>query len=80
MALLAFVAVAAALGILGSGVVASWEPRHSRGQLPPGPGPGGHDLDGERGGGTGPDPVPPALRTDQTRTDLRVVRPALGAA
>jgi hypothetical protein len=80
MALLAFVAVVAALGIFGYGVVASWELRRSRGQLPPGPGPGGHGLDGERRGGTGPDPVPPALRTDQARADLRGVWPALGAA
>ena len=72
MALLAFLAVVAALGILGYGVAASWELRRSRGQLPPGPGPGGHDLDGERRGGTGQDPVLPALRTDQTHADLRV--------
>jgi len=80
MALLAFVAVVAALGILGDGVVASWELRRSRGQLPPGPGSGGHDLDGERRGGTGPDPVPPAPRTGQFRADLRGVWPAPGAA
>jgi len=72
LALLAFLAVVAALGILGYGVAASWELRRSRRQLPPGPGPGGHDLDGERRGGTGQDPVPPAPRTDQTRADLRV--------
>ena len=72
LALLAFLALVAALGILGYGVAASWELRRSRGQLPPGPGPGGHDVDGERQGGTGQDPVLPALRTDQTRTDLRV--------
>ncbi len=70
---LAFLAaVVAALAILGYGVAASWELRRSRGQLPPGPGPGGHDLDGERRGGTGQDPDLPALRTDQTRVDLRV--------
>jgi len=80
MALLAVVAVLAALGIAGYGVAASWELRRSRGQLPPGPGPGGHDLDGERRGGTGPAPVPPAPRADRTRTDLRGVWPALGAA
>jgi hypothetical protein len=65
-------AVVAALGILAYGVAASWELRRPRGQLPPGPGPGGHDLDGERRGGTGQDPDLPALRTDQTRADLRV--------
>jgi hypothetical protein len=72
MMLLAFLAVVAALGILGYGVATSWELRRSRGQLPPGPGPGGHDLDGERRDGTGQDPVLPALRTDQTHADLRV--------
>ena len=70
---LAFLAaVVAALAILAYGVAASWELRRSRGQLPPGPGPGGHDLDGERRGGTGQDPDLPALRTDQTGADLRV--------
>ena len=70
---LAFLAaVVAAPAILAYGVAASWELRRSRGQLPPGPGPGGHDLDGERRGGTGQDPDLPALRTDQTDADLRV--------
>jgi hypothetical protein len=70
---LAFLAaVVAAPAILAYGVAASWELRRSRGQLPPGPGPGGHDLDGERRGGTGQDPDLPALRTDQTGADLRV--------
>ena len=70
---LAFLAaVVAAPAILAYGVAASWELRRSRGQLPPGPGPGGHDLDGERRGGTGQDPDLAALRTDQTRADLRV--------
>jgi hypothetical protein len=70
---LAFLAaVVAAPAILAYGVAASWELRRSRGQLPPGPGPGGHDLDGERRGGTGQDPDLPALRTDQTCADLRV--------
>ena len=70
MALLAFFAVVAALGILGCGVAASWELRRSRGQLPPGPGPGGHDVDGGRRGGTGQDPVLPTLRTDQNSADF----------
>ena len=70
---LAFLAaVVAAPAILAYGVAASWELRRSRGQLPPGPGPGGHDLDGEQRGGTGQDPDLPALRTDQTGADLRV--------
>ena len=59
MMLLAFLAVVAALGILGYGVATSWELRRSRRQLPPRPGPGGHALDGEWHGGTGQDPVPP---------------------
>jgi uncharacterized protein DUF1707 len=50
----AICAVLAALGVLASGVVISWEQRRSPGQLPPRPGPGGHALDGERHGGTGP--------------------------
>jgi len=70
---LAFLAAVVAVpAILAYGVAASWELRRSRGQLPPGPGPGGHDLDGERRGGTGQDPDLPALRTDQTDADLRV--------
>jgi Domain of unknown function (DUF1707) len=69
---LAFLAaVVAAPAILAYGVAASWELRRSRSQLPPGPGPGGRDLDGERRGGTGRDPAPPGPRTDQTRADLR---------
>ena len=75
MMLLAFLAVVAALGILGCGAAASWELRRSRGQLPPGPGPGGHTLDGERHGGAGQDPVPPGPRADQTRADLRAHKP-----
>ncbi len=72
MMLLAFLAVVAALGILGYGAAASWELRRSRRQLPPGPGPGGHDVDGGRRGGTGQNPVPLGPRADQNRADLRV--------
>jgi hypothetical protein len=68
-------AVFAAGLILVIGVTNSIEQRRSRRQLPPRPGPGGHVLDGGRRGGTGHDPVPPGLRTDQTRADLRVHRP-----
>jgi hypothetical protein len=64
----AIFAVLAALGFLGNGVAAS-EQRRSRGELPPGPGPGGHALEGERRGGTGQDPVSPRPRTDRPRTD-----------
>ena len=71
MVLLAMFAVFAALGILGHGVVTSWKLRRSRRQLPPRPGPGGHALEGERRGGTGRGPVPPGLRNDQARADLR---------
>ena len=71
MVLLAMLAVFAALGILGHGVVTSWKRRRSRRQLPPRPGPGGHALDGERRGGTGHGPVPPGPRTGQARADLR---------
>jgi hypothetical protein len=62
-----------AVGILGHGAVTSWQLRRSRRQLPPrpGPGPGGHVLEGERRAGTGHDPVPRAPRSDQTRTDLQ---------
>jgi hypothetical protein len=69
--LIAIVAFLTALGFLGNGLVASVEQRHSRGHLPPGPGSGGHALEGEQRGSTGQDPVPPGSRTDQTRADLR---------
>ena len=67
-------AVFAAGLILVIGVTNSLEQRRSRRQLPPGPGPGGHVLEGGHRGGTGDDPVPSGLRTDQTRADLRVHR------
>jgi len=70
--LVAVVAVGAALFILAHGAGTSIEQRRSRRQLPPRPEPGGHALEGERRGGTGHDPVPPGLRTDRTRADLRV--------
>ena len=71
----AICAVLAALGILASGVVTSWEQRRSRGQLPPRPGPGRHALDGERYGGTGRGPAPPGPRAGQARADLRAHPP-----
>jgi len=70
--LVAAVFVCTAIGIVGNAVVTSAEKRRARGQLPPGPRPGGHTLDGGRRGGTGHGPVPPAPRTGQTRADLRV--------
>ncbi len=71
MLLLAYLAVVVALGFLWYGVGTAREQRRSRRQLPPRPGPGGHAREGERRGGTGQDPAPPGLRTDQTRADLR---------
>ncbi len=67
--LLAFAAVGAAIGILGSAVVTSREQRRSRGQLPPPP--GGHALEAGRRGGAGHGPVPPGPRTEQPQADLR---------
>ena len=61
---IAIFAFLAALGFLGNGLAASSEQRHSRRQLPPGPGPGGHALGAERRGGSGQDPVPPGSRTN----------------
>ena len=69
--LLAVAAVLTALVILVLGVAISVAQRHSRGQLPPRPGPGGHDLEAGLCGGTGDGPAPPGPRSDQTRTDLR---------
>ena len=71
MLFLAFMAVLAALGFVGYGVITSVEQRRSRRQLPPRTGPGGHAPDGERRGSTGHGPVPPGPRTGQTRADLR---------
>jgi len=59
MVLLSTIAVFAAIGILGHGADTAWQLRRSRRQLPPGPGPGGHVLEGERRASTGHDPVPP---------------------
>ncbi len=69
--LLAVAAVLTALGILVIGVAISVAQRHSRGQLPPRPGPGGHALEAGPCGGTGDGPAPPGPVTDQPRTDLR---------
>jgi hypothetical protein len=69
--LLAVAAVLTALGILVIGVAISVRQRHSRGQLPPRPGPDGHAVEAGPCGGTGDGPVPPGPRSDHTRTDLR---------
>ena len=68
---LAQIAALAVPVILAHGVVTSWKLRRSRRQLPRRPGPGGYALDGERRASTGHGPVPPGLRTDQDRADLR---------
>jgi Domain of unknown function (DUF1707) len=61
----ALAAVFAALFIAGNGVSTALEQRRSRRQLPLGPGPGRHGLDGEQRGGAGRDPVPPGPRDGQ---------------
>jgi hypothetical protein len=68
------VAVIAASGFLGYGVIDAWQQRCSRGQLPPRRR-DGRGLEGGRPGSTGRDPAPPGARTDQTRVDLRTHRP-----
>ena len=72
--LVALTAVFAALFIVIYGVGTAVEQRHSRRQLPPRPGAGGHALEGERRGDTGDGPVPPGPRTGQNRADLRAHR------
>ena len=69
------VAVMAASGFLGYGVVDAWQEHRSRRRLPPRPGRGGRGLEGGRPGGTGRDPAPPGARLDQTRVDVRAHRP-----
>jgi len=70
--LAAFAAVCAALCIAVNGGGTSLERRRSRRQLPPGPGPGSHGLDGEECGGVGRGPVPPGPRDGQaSRAELR---------
>jgi hypothetical protein len=72
----AVVAVIAASGFLGYGVVDAWQQHRSHRQLPPRPGRGdGGGLEGGRPSGTGRDPAPPGARPDQTRVDLRAHRP-----
>ena len=71
MFVIAFAAVIMAFGVTLNAVVTSWDQKHSRGQLPPRQGPGGHAPDGERHGGPGYGPVPPGPGTGQARADLR---------
>jgi Domain of unknown function (DUF1707) len=72
--LVALTAVFAALFIVIYGVGTAVEQRHSRRQLPPRPGAGGHAFEGERRGDTGDGPVPPGPRTGQNGADLRAHR------
>ena len=65
------VAVIAASGFLGYGVVDAWQEHRLRGQLPPRPGRDGGGLKGGRPSSTGHDPALPGARPDQTRTDMR---------
>ena len=65
------VAVIAASGFLGYGVVDAWQEHRLRGQLPPRPGRDGRGLEGGRPSSTGHDPALPGARPDQTRTDMR---------
>ena len=65
------VAVMAASGFLGYGVVDAWQEHRSRRQLPPRPGRGGRGLEGGRPSSSGHDPALPGARPDQTRTDMR---------
>ena len=62
------VAVMAASGFLGYGVVDAWQEHRSHRQLPPRPGRGGRGLEGGRPGSSGHDPALPGARPDQTRT------------
>jgi hypothetical protein len=70
-------AVIAASGFLGYGVVDAWQEHRSRVQLPPRPRRNGRRLEGGRHSSTGRDPAPPGARPDQdqTRADLRTRRP-----
>jgi Domain of unknown function (DUF1707) len=72
--LLAILAVVAAPGIIGYGIVDAVEARRSCRQLPPRPGRGGQAPEGQRHGSTGHEPSPPGTRTDQTRAGLRAHR------
>jgi hypothetical protein len=72
--LVTFLALMAALGIMGYGIVEAAAARRSRRQLPPRPGQGGQAPEGRRRGSTGDDPSPPGTCTGQTRADLRAHR------
>ena len=69
------VAVIAASGFLGYGVIDAWHERRSRGQLPPRPDQDGSGIKGGRPGRTGRDPALPGARPDQTHVELRTHQP-----
>jgi hypothetical protein len=69
-----FFVVVMVLMVAGAKKLESRHQRRSRGELPPRPGQGGHALEGERHGGTGHDPAPLGVRSDETRADLRARR------
>jgi hypothetical protein len=70
-------AVIAASGLLGYGVVESWQEHRSRAQLPPRPRRNGGRLEGGRHSSASRDPASPGAHPDQdqTRADLRTRRP-----
>ena len=72
------VAVIAASGFLGYGVIDAWQEHRSRRQPPPRPGRDGRGLEGGRPGSTGH--ALPRARPDQTRTNMRTdsSRPGAG--
>ncbi len=75
MFVIALYAVLAAFGFLAFGMSTSLEQRRSRGQLPPGPGPGGHAPDAGQSSGSGHGPVPPRPGAGQARAGLRPHKP-----
>jgi hypothetical protein len=62
-------------GFLAFGMSTSLEQRRSRGQLPPGPGPGGHGPDVGQSSGPSRSLVPPRPGAGQARADLRPHKP-----
>jgi hypothetical protein len=64
-------ALMAAAGTMGYGIVGAVAARRSRRQLPPRPGQDGQAPEGQRRGITGDDPSHPSTRTAQIRADLR---------
>ena len=73
------VAVMAASGFLGYGVVDAWKEHRARRKLPPRSGRDGRGLESRRPGSVGHDPALPGARPDQTRVELRTHPPAQGS-